>query len=121
MSNYDKETITATVTAILDVASGEITVSTQTGTKDTFINTYSEEKSGSFEFGKHIEGRAFNGTDEFTFVISTSDTGAPMPTNATKVGDEYQIKLKPAANETDATAVVGNFVFKTADLRNSPR
>ena len=104
------------------IQTGSITTGTGTTEKNkTKIITlknkyYHEEKAGSFEFGKQIEGRAFNGSDEFTFVISTSDTGAPMPTEATKVGDEYQIKLKPAANETDATVVVGNFEFETADF-----
>ncbi len=76
--------ITATVT-VVDNGDGTLTTSVEYDKDDTIINTYRSEGEAVIKAKKALEGRPWLDGEKYTFTLSASTEGAPMPEEGTTV------------------------------------
>lgn len=83
----------------------------------SFVNSYNAEGTFAMTGTKNIEGRTFDGKEEFTFTVK-AENGAPMPAGADQDGN---ITIQPAAGGKTSKIDFGKISFTSSDMKDAKR
>ncbi|MBO7674590.1 MAG: hypothetical protein J6S63_06235 [Atopobiaceae bacterium] len=109
---YSKESYDVKVTVGEDDGSGVLPVTVE-GTPEAldFTNVYDAKNSVVFKGTKHMENRAFNGRESYTFRV-VGDADAPMPDG---LADDGTVTVTPTEGSSTADIEFGKAEFGLSD------